>query len=337
MNQTDKRPWGVPTPAVVLILALWLPLPGPALTKSINEENNKNRGKFSLEIFGGYGLLNPSDLNRSVDADNRYQNFVYDAYFDYLLSKNSIEGWTKDDTGKRKKIKNVLPFGMRARYRVMNFLAVSIGFQYFQRNSSQNLDFSYNRDVFYGEEYIEELSYEPYGLSVKAYWPTVGIHLFKHFGQKMTGEAYVLGGPLFARCSYNSDWTYKWYIQGPGYTWPTFESEGLLEQKGSGTGIAMEAGGRIGFPFIRSLVFFLDGGYAFQKVSSLSGSGKEINGGKTETWKGTWKTKPETLSTVWGTLDIKTPTNYRTNGEGFEDFELDLSGFRIKLGFSWVF
>ncbi|MBN1272921.1 MAG: hypothetical protein JXB26_11695 [Candidatus Aminicenantes bacterium] len=337
MKRLDIKQQNVLVAAFLVILGAWLALPGYVQANTEKRGSNSIRGRFSLEILGGYGMSNPSDLNRFVDADNSYQNFVYDDYFDYLLSKGSIEGWTKNNIGERKKIKNVLPLGIRVRYGLFDFLAVSIGFQYYQRNHSDDLTFQYNRDEFYDEEYIEDLFYKPYGLSVKAYLPTVGLHVYKHIGQNLTAEAYVFGGPLFAECSYSSDWAYNWYIQGPGYTWLTYESEGFLEYDGSGTGISVEAGGRIGFQLSRRLGFFLEGGYAYQTVSSLSGSGKEINDGLTETWEGEWKTKPEMLTAVWGTLNIKVPTNYQTNREGLENFKLDLSGFRIKVGISWLF
>ena len=315
-------------------LLLWLGLAASAQAGTNREDGNQSRKRFSLELNVGYGSLNPSDLNLFVAADNSYQNFVYDRYFDYLESGNMIESWTKSETGPRRKIKNMLPFGIRLRYEALDFLAFSIGFQYLHKKYSDDLFFQYNRDEFYDEEYIEELNYDPYGLSVEAYLPSLGLHIFKRFGEKITAEAYVMGGVLFAECAYNSEWNYTWFIQGQGYTWLTYQSSGMLEYEGSGTGISVEAGGRISLPVSRTLGFFAEGGYAHQAVTSISGSGREINGEFMETWEGDWKIKTETLTSVWGTIDIKVPTNYQTSSDGFEDFKLDLSGFRLRIGFS---
>lgn len=147
----------------------------------------------------------------------------------------------------------------------------------------------------------------------------------------------MLGGVLFAECDYTSSWDYTWFIQGQGYTWLTYQSSGLLEYEGSGTGMSVEAGERISLPVFNKIGFFVEGGYAHQVVSSIAGSGREINGEYTEEWEGGWKIKTETLTSVWGTIDIKAPTTYQTSGDGFEDFKLDLSGFRLRIGFSFVF
>lgn len=337
MEYFNKKQPSIFIIAVFSILFFLIALPTSLLAGMDNGSVQQNRKKFSFEFYGGFGSLDPSDLNLFVDADNSYQNFVYDSYFDYLESGNMIESWAKSSTGNRGKIKNSFPFGIRLRYEALDFLAVSIGFEYIQKKYSDNLFFQYNRDEFYDEEYIEELNYDPYGLSVEAYLPSLGIHIFKQFGEKVTAEAYVLGGVLLAECAYTSSWDYTWFIQGEGYMWLTYQSSGLLEYEGSGTGISVETGGRISLPVSRTLGFFVEGGYAHQMVSSISGSGREINGEYSETWEGDWKIKTEKLTAVWGTLDIKAPTNYQTGGDGFEDFKLDLSGFRLRIGFSFVF
>lgn len=323
--------------AVVGVICSWLVLPAYLQAGIAGEIGNQNQKKFSLELFAGYGSLNPSDLNLFVDADNLYQNFVYDSYFDYLVSSQMIESWTKSETGNRRKIKHTFPFGIRLRYKALDFLAFSLGFQYIQKQNSDNLFLQYNREELYDEEYVEELNFDPYGLSVEAYLPTIGIHMFKQFWDELTAEAYVLGGVIFAECSYTSDWDYAWTIQGQGYSWLTYQSSGLIEYEGSGYGMSVEAGGRVSLPVFSTLGFFVEGGYAYQSVKSLSGSGIEINGEYNENWEGDWKIKNETLTSVWGTLDIQAPTNYQTNEEGFEDFKLDLSGFRIRVGLSFFF
>ena len=337
MKNSTKKQRFYSIRAVVGVMCLWLVLPTSLQAGIAGEIGNQNQKKFSLEIFGGYGSLNPSDLNLFVDADNSYQDFVYDRYFDYLESGNMIESWIKSETENRKKIKNLFPFGIRLRYKTLDFLAVSLGFEYLQKQYSDTLAFQYNREELYDEEYLEELNFDPYGLSIEAYLLSVGIHIFKQFREIVTAEAYLLGGMLFAECAYTSSWNYTWFIQGQGYKWLTYQSSGHLEYEGSGIGTSVEAGGRISLPVSRTLGFFVEGGYAYQMVSSLSGSGREVNGEYNESWEGDWKIKTETLTSVWGTTEIKAPTNYQVGGDGFEDFKLDLSGFRLRIGFSFLF
>jgi len=320
-----------------VLVSFWIVVPTALQAGTETTDEILSHRRFRIELFSGLALLNPSDLNLFVDYDNRFQDFTYDTYLDYLRDNDLIQSWSKNTEGERKKIKNALPFGIRFRYNVLDFLAVSIGFEYFQRHHSDNLEFSYTRDELNDEYYNETLSFSPYGLSVKGYQPFVGIHIFKRLGQFLTAEGFASGGPLFAKFTYESAWNYLWIIQGPDYTWRTYESNGLLEEDGTGTGISLEAGGRLSIPVFRKLEVFLEGGYTYQVVKNLSGSGREVQVENTETWDGEWGTMAETFTAPWGTLDLRFPTNRRMLGGEIEDFSLDLSGFRIRIGFSLGF
>lgn len=321
--------------AAFIYLCFFMPVMLTA--EDLPPEKIQNRGRFRVEFFGGAAFLNPIDLNRIVDYDNSVQDFTYDAHFNYLRANNMIQSWSKNIEGERKKIKGALPFGIRIRYTVLDFMAVSIGFQYLQKKESETLDFNYTRNELFYEQYIESLYISPYQLSIKAYNPFIGIHFFKKLNRFLSAEGFILGGPLFAECAYESNWQYTWLIQGEGYTWLTYEANGLLAQDGSGTGIALEVGARLNVPVIHGFDIFLESGYAYLVVKSLSGSGREIQGESTETWEGDWKTKSEAMSARWGTLDLQFPTSFQTSGTGIEDFWLDLSGFRVKIGFSLGF
>lgn len=321
--------------AVAALVCIWFVMP-TALTAG-QKAVARERGRFRVDLYSGFSFLNPSDLNLFVDYDRSVQEFSYDAYFDYLRNNNMIRSWNKNAEGERRKIRFALPFGIRIRYSVLDFLAVSVGFQYFRGGPSESLNFGYTRSETSSEQYLESLDITPYRLEVKAYCPIVGVHFFKRFGSVLTVEAFAAGGPLLAECSYESHWHYTWTIQGQGYAWETYKSEGLLQEDGSGTGLFLEVGGRFSIPVHRRLDVFLESGYAYQAVKSLSGSGRETQGEKTETWEGKWGIKSETMTTPWGTRDLLFPTNYRTDGTGVGDFRLNLSGFRIRIGVSWGF
>ncbi|MDH5744883.1 MAG: hypothetical protein OEZ52_15170, partial [Candidatus Aminicenantes bacterium] len=117
-------------------------------------------------------------------------------------------------------------------------------------------------------------------------------------------------------------------------------SSGILEKKGSGTGIALDVGGRLAYPLFESLRIFLEGGYAYQVTKNISGDGREIKDDSSETWDGRWSIKREEIRTPWGELVLDIPTNYwptNSDSEKLRDFELDLSGFQLRLGLSFRF
>jgi len=322
---------------VAVMVSFWIVLPTALQAKTEMIEETVSQARFRIELFSGFAFLNPADLNLFVNHDIRFQEFTYDTYFDYLRDNGLIHSWSKDTKGARKKIKNALPFGIRLRYYILDFLAVSIGFEYSRRQHSDNLDFSYTRDELNGEAYLETLSFSPYGLSVRAYQPFVGIHISKRLGRFLKAEGFASGGPLFAKFTYESAWNYLWIIRGSNYTWRTYESNGLFEGDGTGTGISLEAGGRLSIPVFHKLEVFLESGYAYQVVKNVSGSWREEQIENTENWNGEWGTITDTFTAPWGTLDLQFPANHRIDGAEIEDFSLNLSGFRIRMGFSLGF
>lgn len=296
--------------------------------------------KFQIELYGGYTTFNPSDLNLFISYDNGIQTFSYDAYLDYLQLNSQIQSWTKTQDKERQMIKKAFPFGARLKYHLNQTIAVSLGFTYLTSRNGSDIELQYTRNELSNEQYVEELVYSPYSLSAEAYVPTLGIHIMKEIKNTVTVEGYLTGGPMFIECRYMSDWSYEWWMQGTNYTWLTFQSSGMLEEKGRGTGIALDVGGRLVYPLYKSLGIFLEAGYAYQVAKNVSGGGREVKDDRTETWDGRWGIKRETISTPWGDLVLDLPTNYWPNDSNtgkLRDFELDLSGFQVRLGLSFRF
>ncbi|MDH5385349.1 MAG: hypothetical protein OEY18_11630 [Candidatus Aminicenantes bacterium] len=299
-----------------------------------------NLKRFQIELYGSFATLNPSDLNLFVSYDNGIQTFFYDTYLDYLQTNNQIQSWTKNQDRERQKIKNAFPFGARLKYHLNNTFAVSLGFKSLTSRYESDIELQYTRNELSNEQYLENLVYSPYSLSAKAYMPLLGIHIMKKIMNALTLEGYLTGGPMFVECHYMSDWSYEWWIQGTNYNWLTFQSSGILEKKGSGTGIALDVGGRLAYPLFESLRIFLEGGYAYQVTKNISGDGREIKDDSSETWDGRWSIKREEIRTPWGELVLDIPTNYwptNSDSEKLRDFELDLSGFQLRLGLSFRF
>jgi hypothetical protein len=336
-----NNPHDLASRLVGLFLLLFLAMnPLGVWADKTDDDSIIRRKKFQIELYGGFSTLNPSDLNLLVSYDNGIQTFFYDAYLDYLQTNSQIQSWTKTQDKERQKIKRAFPFGAKLKYHLNQTVAVSLGFTYLTSRHGSDIELQYTRDEFPNQQYIEESVYSPYSLSAKAYIPTFGIHIMKKIKDTLTVEGYLTGGPMFVRCHYVSDWSYEWWIQGTNYRWLTFQSSGTLEEKGSGTGIALDVGGQLSYPVFKSLGVFLEAGYAYQAAKNISGGGREVKDESTETWDGRWGIKREAISAPWGDFVLDLPTSYwpnDINGGKLRDFELDLSGFQLRLGLSFRF
>ena len=296
--------------------------------------------RFQVELYGGIIFLNPSDLNLFVSHDNRMQEFSYDSYFDYLVATDQIESWTKNQGEERKEIRRSYPIGGRLKYYLSETIALSLGFKYMSSAHTMDLDFQYFRNELSDERYNESIRYSPYSLTANAYIPTLGFHILKKMRNSLVLEGFVCGGPMFADCRYLSDWSYEWVTEGPNYRYIAYSSTGVLEEEGSGTGIALDLGGRLSYPIIKRFEIFLEASYAYQVVKSISGSGREERNGRSATWDGQWRIKSETVAAAWGELETEFPTSYWPDNpeeDRLRNFELNLSGFQLRLGLSFRF
>lgn len=314
---------------------------GPDTQKTNNANSTAWYERFQVEFYGGFTTLNPSDLNLFVDYDNQIQDFTYDSLLDYLRNSGQIVSWNKILEEDRRKIKNAFPFGGRLKYHIKDDLAVSIGFRYFSRTRESEFDIEYVRNEIDGSQYTESLSYFPYSLSFEARVPQVGIHLIKKIKGALLLEGFLAGGPMFVECSYFSNWSYEWQIkEANNFQYLVFQNSGALDERGTGTGIAVDLGGRMNYPLLKNTGIFLEAGYSYQVVKNISGPGNELNGPFSESWDGRWAIKQEQISAPWGELEAELPTGRWPDGsnEGrVRDFKLDLSGFQLRLGFSFHF
>lgn len=343
-----------PTILVILFVVFMTPLSGMEKSNNNEEINRLNLSqrqseeaesitrlkKFQVELYGGIMFLKPSDLNLFLSHDRRMQEFSFDSYFDHLVATEQIESWTQNQEGEWKEIRRSYPIGGRLKYYLSETIAFSVGFKYMSSKHTSELEFQYSRNELSDEQYNESIRYSPYSLSAKAYIPTLGFHIAKKMKNVLVLEGFITGGPIFAECQYLSEWSYEWVTEGPDYRYVTYNNSGTLEEEGSGTGIALELGGRFSYPIIKSFDIFLEASYAYQGVKSISGTGREERDGRTETWDGTWAIKSETVTTAWGQFGTEFPTNYWPNDseeDKVRDFELDLSGFQLKLGLSFRF
>lgn len=296
--------------------------------------------RFQFELFGGPAQPGLSAFNSLVDFDNRIQDFSYDRLFDSLREQEGITSWAKNQTSGRKKIALLFPFGMRFRYRLSRKLSISLGARSSLGRRKTDFSFEYTRQEPLSYEDRESVRYSPYLLSARALAIMAGVHYGMPVSRKLTLEAFLAAGPVFADCLYSSDWEYVWHRQGPDMDFDVSQMTGHLEEKGKGTGIAADMGARIQYPVLKRLTIFLEGAYSYQVVKKIAGKGREIRGDVETAWEGRWAIKKETIAAPWGTMEAEFPTNYWPDGSEssrVRDFRLDFSGFQARIGVCLTF
>ena len=314
--------------AVVLLFAAAMALPGREVEKN-------DQGKFRLELSLGWQSLDPADLNSAVDADTRVQFLRYDHYLQALQDSGQIRSWSATAESGRRRITSGWQLEPRLRYRLGASFSLSAAVRVQRGGGSQNLLFEFTRVLDADDRYVETLAFIPYRLSVQSVWPSIGIHFRRPIARRIHAAGHVAAGPLFADVSYRSAWTYAWDMRGPGYSWPVFRDSGERSEKGTGTGLGLELAARLERALGDRLAVFLQGGYVWQKVNAISGSGRETRAGETETWSGKWVNRGETIIAPWETLAIRFPTSRPQAGADDRPFRLDLSGWQLCAGLSW--
>jgi len=298
-------------------------------------------GRWRIEMFGGFSRINPSDLNMRAKFDDIRNTFFADDYFLYQVNQGEIVSFSKtNDGGKADLLRHSIPLGIRLRYAIANWFDVSFGLNYFTSRTESSFKNTYEVVGIGGPTVLYSDELYQYSLSAKGFSPSVGIHLGKRITPSLRLEAYLTGGPVFAECSYNMDWSTVWPISDSAGDYGSL-NEGILEEKGRGTGLALQAGARLDFDFAKNYGLFAEGGYAYQNVSDLSGPGTRSMTSTRETWEGEWGIKQDVKFMPWGTASFLWPSNGWDLAQGTwwrsRDFELDLSGFQIRLGIYFRF
>jgi hypothetical protein len=311
------------------------------LPPSIPKPKVSLNNRWRIEVFGGFSGINPADLNLRATFDDMYDTFYGEDYFRYLVKQGEIETFVKtNDGGKAQLLRHSIPVGIRLRYGITDWLDMSIGFSFF--NNARESSYKNQFEVFeipgspalYSDEFLS------YTLSASGYSPSIGFHLGKRITSFLRLEGYLTGGPLFAECSYYLDWSSGWPLVDTSGDFGNLK-DGFLEEKGSGTGLALQIGAKLDLDIAKQYGLFLEGGYAYQNVSGISGPGIRSMTSHRETWEGDWGIKQDVRVRPWGTAQFLWPSNGWNLAQGTwwraRDFELDLSGFQIRLGIYYRF
>ncbi|UCE41169.1 MAG: caspase family protein [Candidatus Aminicenantes bacterium] len=311
------------------------------LPVSIPEPKARRASRWRIEISGGFSSINPGDLNLRATFDDLYDTFYGEDYFQYQVQQGEIDSFVKtNDGGKAHLLRHSIPVGIRLRYGITNWFDISFGFNYFTSARESNYKNTFEVFELEGSPALYSDEFLSYTLSAKGYVPSVGIHLGKRITPSLRLEGFLTGGPLFAECSYYLDWSSGWPVVDSSGDFGNLK-EGFLEEKGRGSGLALQVGAKLDYDFAKHYGLFVEGGYAYQAVSEISGPGIRSMTSHRETWEGDWGIKQDIRERPWGTASFLWPSNAWVVSQGTwwraRDFELNLSGFQVRLGIYFRF
>ncbi|MCP4214108.1 MAG: hypothetical protein GY765_05600 [bacterium] len=343
-TNTKKKINRMPT---ALFLALCL-LCIAGIVRAADSAKEKKNQRFHIEIDGGYGIINPSDLNARTDFDIASDFFnTRDRYNHYQQMDPDFFSFSGGMEGELKKIKHTLPLGFRLKYDLNSSVSLSLGIRFHSREETSRSVFNYHvqsvnpSGVLFYDEYTVSRENSPYILSAKGVCPMVGLHYRLNSHKALSFEGLVSGGVVFASCRFQRERTIT-SINSYGFG---TEQKYDYEIDGKGTGIALEAALRMNLRVMKHLQFFLEGGYAYQKAGNITGGGS-IRRSNTDsesegivsngTWEGDWVMVTGAMRSEWGSVDYSYP-DIRRETDTTRDFTLDFSGPRLRVGISLDF
>jgi hypothetical protein len=282
--------------------------------------------RFQIELYGSISFINPKDLNLLSKAEQQYN----DIYFIERL--RHYRGYFVNDFPE---IREMVPFGLRLRYRVTEKLSFSLGAEGFIQEKKLSIEGSFGYSSTTSENHTKR--YDPFQLGLSGYALMGGVHYRIPVGSTTDIEVGVAAGWAKAEFDFSSNWSYAASYQETSISYSSMDG-GVLEGDGSGDGFMAQGMLRLNRMLGRCIGFFVETAYTYCQMKSIDGSGRETRMGATveTSWEGTWGIKREEIRLLWGEKDVSVPTNY---WEGWNitqkerDFVLDLSGFRLALGF----
>lgn len=315
--------------ALGLSLAI-IVLAGPALGGEGEEKE-----KFHLELFGGADFLRASDLNLMRRADTTIQYVLTDEYF----FQYGQEYAQTERTGGLRPLRHMFQGGLRAAWAFCPGWSLTFGVEALGAVQDSSVSVAWN--LFYPQtQYFRSTvhDYPEYRIGASAFSVLLGLRRTIVSSEEMKIQGYLGAGFSRMRCRLEKEWR---NYQEEGYTTAVlaFDQSGRFEMKGSGWGIAADAGMRIDWNLFRRGALFLETGYAFRRSGKITGDMKETIGSVETTAAGTWKVVREELRPSWDSAGIEYPT--LTPEKAFatspvRDFRLDLSGFSFRAGLSFI-
>jgi hypothetical protein len=283
--------------------------------------------RFQIELYGGLSLVNPKDLNLFSRAEEQYNELYFIQRLGYM------NGYFVNDFPE---IRQMIPAGLRLRYRVSEKLGFSLAVEGFMQEKAISIEGSFGYSAAVSENHIKK--YDPFQLGLSGYAVLGGLHYCIPVGGRTDIEVAAAGGWAFGNFDFRSEWTYTAsYIETSKYYQYTSVDGIVLEGDGSGNGFMAQGMLRLNQMLGKNIGFFVEAGAVFCRMKSITGSGREVRIWTSDetSWEGTWAIKKEEIQLLWASDDVYVPTNYWdgwTESQRDRDFVLDLSGFRLVFG-----
>jgi hypothetical protein len=292
--------------------------------------------KWQVDVFGGAARTEPPDLNQRPLLDQSLIDSLNDMYSYYR--QTGVVSFYQSDLGESlRPLKFSYSYGVRARRSLKSWLSLSLGVSGLTGRSSMAATNRFTVIETSGRQYVDQYDIEEYILGIQAWIPTVSLHAGVNLFRDLRLEARLGGGPLFASCRYRKQ-TSVAPVSDLGQLLDDVYSS-RLEEKGSGTGWSWDGGVVAQLALGRSLSLIFEASYAFRRLDRLSGPGEAVTSdGTNDKWNGGWEMKSFFEADPWGIYALEFPSNYWPESEmprRVRNFVLDLSGFELKLGFSF--
>jgi len=311
-------------------------------------------GKWQIEIQGGWSAVSPRCLNMFAQYYQKTTSFLtLDSYkyeqqkfgnkYSYSLSLDAKNAF--------RELKNAFPLGITLRYHVSRRFDFSFGLSYVSGKAQSFYHASIDTKTVPPDSYgtwglddvdVRDLTYDDTSTSVQSWIPSVGVHYRMLQSSIFNTELFAAAGPIFASFEHTYHEFDKYTF--PDGFWFAWEDRGLYT--GKGVGIALFCGGRLGWKLSSRFELFTTAGYALLSVPKVTGS-MEMNSRFLDVEAkppqftrrestGTWYYYPAYYGRDWGYLIIDRPmTADVPPSQYFENFEINLSGFRLQAGIAF--
>jgi hypothetical protein len=298
--------------------------------------------RFQLEVFGYGGTLRETSWNSAVEYQSLRQELFYSNYLTYLYQSAVLSSWKESVDGAWTGFEHFYPFGARMKYNLSEHIMISLGAERLGAKATTNLSGIYTRT--YADSSTDALSFEfkPYELSVKAWSPTIGIHIYQPAKDGWSAEGGLMIGPMFANILAASTWIERGIATTFDETNPRLDpaltSQGSSRMEGSGVGFCVELEGHLTFFLTEGIGLFAGVNIGLREIPKLSGAGSEVRDGVTTSWNSEWGMKTVNIARTWSSVNSEFPSNDWTTDPAAVrsgDFHLDLSG--IWLGGGLIF
>jgi hypothetical protein len=333
------------------VLALTLLAFLPAALAAQEEGNEFRLSNFSLEFYGGYGQVNPLDLNNHASYEEAYLQFYFVKYYEYLhtlYGDNFTVASNRTGASPLSGLKTALPYGFRLRYQASPTFSLTVGIQYLRARQISDTAMTFavqdTRPGLSDDARLRTVEYQNAGFTTEAtaWMPELGAQFGWDLSAVFRWEINIAFGPIFNRCR----------TLGQRRVLVT-NAEGELtdtltatEMTGTVTGLSGEGG--VGF-FIRpqkNVRLFVQGGYIFRQLGEVAGPGwtrttvSSADGVPTEmfeSWSDKWFVVANNVTKAWGKFTPLSLQNRTDFQDGMRRFNPDLSGYQVKAGLGFNF